>query len=85
MKILKQERNNMKYYFFSAAQYYSPPHMAIISYACKGIHPFEKMKWINDNSNYQYSLISFQEISKKEYDLFESLEWGTDRPWTNNK
>lgn len=63
----------MKYYFYSAAQYYSPPNMAVLSCVCKDKHPFEAIKWSNDNSNYKYTLINFQKITKSEYDLFNTL------------
>lgn len=62
----------MKYYFYSAAQYYNPPNMAIVS-CVSTHHPFQEIKTMNEGSNYKYSLINFREITKKEYELFKEL------------
>jgi hypothetical protein len=67
-----------KHYFYSAAQYYEPPHMAVLSCVSKDKHPFRAVKEMNDGSNYRYSIISWQEITKEEYDLFMELHiYGT--------
>lgn len=68
----------MKYYFYSYWWHYSATdHYEVYSTVCAGIHPFQDIaNYYDTESKETAEMISFQEISKEDFDLYESLnDW----------
>lgn len=64
----------MIYYFYSYWWHYEgSDHYEIYSTVCADIHPFEDIATCYSEGKSTAEIISFQKISKEEYDLYQSL------------
>lgn len=64
---------NKYYYVFTTCEAYNNGKYMPQGFVCD-IHPFEKVAYFNEMENYTTTLVSWQEISQEEYNLYKKLE-----------
>jgi len=71
------------YWFFSVRQKRPHPYETVLNFieCVSSVHPFVGVADLERSMGSELTLLSFQRISKGEYDLFLSLERNQSIPW----
>jgi hypothetical protein len=60
-----------KFWFMSVQQQQDAKTSFTLNFVTDNKHPFDYVEWANRNSNYQYTIISYKRISRREWLIFQ--------------